>query len=152
VLARSQQAPLGALRSLYERRAGALSGLPQVHLAVAARQRVPDALVVDLLPAGLELENQNLAQSAASLEDAGSAVQEWQKAMHDASIKHQEFRGDRYVAALDVSAYATSHLLYLARAVTPGSYRVPPPQVESMYRPNWQALGETPGRLVVEER
>jgi uncharacterized protein YfaS (alpha-2-macroglobulin family) len=123
-----------------------------VHLAVAARQRVPDALVVDLLPAGLELENQNLAQSAASLEDAGRAVQEWQKAMHDASIKHQEFRGDRYVAALDVSAYATSHLLYLARAVTPGSYRVPPPQVESMYRPNWQALGETPGRLVVEER
>ena len=32
----------------------------------------------------------------------------------------------------------------IARAVTPGSYRVPPPQVESMYRPNWQALGETP--------
>ncbi|MDO9623414.1 MAG: alpha-2-macroglobulin [Pseudomonas sp.] len=123
-----------------------------VHLAVTARQRVPDALVVDLLPAGLELENQNLAQSAASLEDAGSAVQEWQKAMHDASIKHQEFRGDRYVAALDVSGYATSHLLYLARAVTPGSYRVPPPQVESMYRPNWQALGETPGRLEVKER
>ncbi len=38
-----------------------------VHLAVSAKQRVPDALVVDLLPAGLELENQNLAQSAASL-------------------------------------------------------------------------------------
>ncbi|MDX1724950.1 MAG: alpha-2-macroglobulin [Pseudomonas sp.] len=123
-----------------------------VHLAVAARQRVPDALVVDLLPAGLELENQNLAQSAASLEDASSAVQEWQKSMANARIKHQEFRGDRYVAALDVSAYGTSHLLYLARAVTPGSYRVPPPQVESMYRPNWQALGETPGRMVVEER
>ncbi|MDP2246166.1 alpha-2-macroglobulin [Pseudomonas sp.] len=123
-----------------------------VHLAVTARQRVPDALVVDLLPAGLELENQNLAQSTASLQDAGSAVQEWQKSMHDASIKHQEFRGDRYVAALDVSGYATSHLLYLARAVTPGSYRIPPPQVESMYRPNWQALGETPGRLEVKER
>ncbi len=123
-----------------------------VHLAVAARQRVPDALVVDLLPAGLELENQNLAQSAASLEDAGSAVKDWQKSMQNARLKHQEFRGDRYVAALDVSGYDTSHLLYLARAVTPGSYRVPPPQVESMYRPNWQALGETPGRLVVEER
>ncbi len=123
-----------------------------VHLAVAAKERVPDALVVDLLPAGLELENQNLAQSAASLEDASSAVQEWQKSMANARIKHQEFRGDRYVAALDVSAHETSHLLYLARAVTPGSYRVPPPQVESMYRPNWQALGETPGTMVVEER
>lgn len=123
-----------------------------VHLAVAADQRVPDALVVDLLPAGLELENQNLAQSSASLDDASSAVKEWHKAMQNAAIKHQEFRGDRYVAALDVNGYETTHLLYLARAVTPGSYRVPPPQVESMYRPNWQALGETPGRLVVKER
>ncbi|UTW09394.1 alpha-2-macroglobulin family protein [Pseudomonas benzenivorans] len=123
-----------------------------VHLAVAATQRVPDALVVDLLPAGLELENQNLAQSAASLADAGSAVQEWQRSMHDARLKHQEFRGDRYVAALDLDGHGTAHLLYLARAVTPGSYRVPPPQVESMYRPNWQALGESPGRLVVKER
>ncbi|WP_339461084.1 alpha-2-macroglobulin family protein [Pseudomonas sp. EA_105y_Pfl2_R69] len=123
-----------------------------VHLAVAADQRVPDALVVDLLPAGLELENQNLAQSSASLDDASSAVKEWHKAMQNAAIKHQEFRGDRYVAALDVNGYGTTHLLYLARAVTPGSYRVPPPQVESMYRPSWQALGETPGRLIVKER
>ena len=122
-----------------------------VHLLVEAKQRVPDALVVDLLPAGLELENQNLAQSAASLADAGRAVKDWQRSMANARIKHQEFRGDRYVAALDVSPYEGTHLLYLARAVTPGNYVVPPPQVESMYRPNWQALGETPGRLVVEE-
>lgn len=123
-----------------------------VHLAVSARQRVPDALVVDLLPAGLELENQNLAQSAASLDDASSNVKEWRQSMQNAGIKHQEFRGDRYVAALDVNGYDTAHLLYLARAVTPGSYRVPPPQVESMYRPNWQALGEAPARLVVKPR
>ncbi|MDH1265035.1 alpha-2-macroglobulin [Pseudomonas sp. GD03944] len=123
-----------------------------VHLAISARQRVPDALVVDLLPAGLELENQNLAQSAASLDDASSSVKEWRRSMQNATIKHQEFRGDRYVAAVDVNGYDTTHLLYLARAVTPGSYRVPPPQVESMYRPNWQALGSTPGRLVVKPR
>ena len=42
-----------------------------------------------------------------------------------------------------------THLLYLARAVTPGKYRVPPPTVESMYRPNWQALGDAPEHLVV---
>ncbi|ERI51410.1 hypothetical protein N878_22700, partial [Pseudomonas sp. EGD-AK9] len=123
-----------------------------VHLAVRAKQRVPDALVVDLLPAGLELENQNLAQSAASLDDAGSQVKEWRQAMQNARIKHQEYRGDRYVAALDVDGYGTTHLLYLARAVTPGSYRVPPPQVESMYRPSWQALGNSPGGMVVRER
>ncbi|MFD3302269.1 alpha-2-macroglobulin family protein [Aquipseudomonas alcaligenes] len=123
-----------------------------VHLAVRAEERVPDALVVDLLPAGLELENQNLAQSAASLDDASSAVKEWQKSMQNAAIKHQEFRDDRFVAALDVNGYDTTHLLYLARAVTPGTYRVPPPQVESMYRPAWNAIGATPERLVVRER
>lgn len=123
-----------------------------VHLAVRAEERVPDALVVDLLPAGLELENQNLAQSAASLDDASSAVKEWQKSMQNAAIKHQEFRDDRFVAALDVNGYDTTHLLYLARAVTPGSYRVPPPQVESMYRPAWNAIGTTPERLVVKGR
>ncbi len=121
-----------------------------VHLAIEAKQRVPDALVVDLLPAGLELENQNLGQSAASLEDASSEVKQWQQAMQNATPKHQEFRADRYVAAVDVSGYGTTHLLYLARAVTPGTYRVPPPQVESMYRPNWQAVGETPARMVVK--
>ncbi|HSX72282.1 MAG TPA: alpha-2-macroglobulin family protein, partial [Pseudomonas sp.] len=128
---------------------GLASGqLVLVHLAVRAEERVPDALVVDLLPAGLELENQNLAQSAASLDDASSAVREWQKSMQNAAIKHQEFRDDRFVAAVDINGYDTTHLLYLARAVTPGSYRVPPPQVESMYRPAWNAVGATPARLV----
>ncbi|WP_263140715.1 alpha-2-macroglobulin [Pseudomonas sp. RIT-PI-AD] len=124
-----------------------------VHLAVKAKERVPDALVVDMLPAGLELENQNLAQSSASLQDAGGEVKNWLQSMQDNTlVKHQEFRDDRYVAALDLDGYSTQHLLYLARAVTPGSYRVPPPQVESMYRPNWRAVGASQAQLVVKGR
>ena len=123
-----------------------------VHLAVTAKQRVPDALVVDLLPAGLELENQNLGQSAASLENASSQVKQWRESMQNAGVQHQEYRDDRYVAALNLEGYGTTHLLYLARAVTPGTYRVPPPQVESMYRPNWQAVGETPADMVIKGR
>lgn len=121
-----------------------------VHLQVKSKERVPDALVVDMLPAGLEIENQNLAQSAASLEDASESVKQWRQSMENAGLKHQEFRDDRYVAAIDLQGFNTVDLLYLARAVTPGTYRVPPPQVESMYRPNWQALGETPTQLVVK--
>ncbi|MCY1430706.1 putative lipoprotein YfhM [compost metagenome] len=123
-----------------------------VHLAVTATSRVPDALVVDLLPAGLELENQNLAQSAASLDNASSAVKQWRDSMQNANVVHQEFRDDRYVAALPVDSYGTTHLLYLARAVTPGTYRVPPPQVESMYRPNLQSVGESAGEMVIKGR
>ena len=123
-----------------------------VHLAVTAKQQVPDALVVDLLPAGLELENQNLGQSAASLENASTQVKQWRESMQNASVQHQEYRDDRYVAAVKLDGYGTTHLLYLARAVTPGTYRVPPPQVESMYRPNWQAVGEAAGEMVIKER
>jgi len=123
-----------------------------VHLAVTATSRVPDALVVDLLPAGLELENQNLAQSAASLDNASSAVKQWRDSMQNANVVHQEFRDDRYVAALPVDSYGTTHLLYLARAVTPGTYRLPPPQVESMYRPNLQSVGESAGEMVIKGR
>ncbi|MBC7212454.1 MAG: alpha-2-macroglobulin family protein, partial [Pseudomonas sp.] len=123
-----------------------------VHLALKAQDQVPDALVVDLLPAGLELENQNLAQSAASLDNASSAVKQWRESMQNASVVHQEYRDDRYVAALKLDSYGTTHLLYLARAVTPGSYRIPPPQVESMYRPNLQAIGDSQGEMVVRAR
>lgn len=123
-----------------------------VHLALKAQDRVPDALVVDMLPAGLELENQNLAQSAGSLDNASSAVKQWRDSMQNASVVHQEYRDDRYVAALKLDSYGTTHLLYLARAVTPGSYRIPPPQVESMYRPNLQAVGDSQGEMTVRAR
>ncbi|MQU51197.1 alpha-2-macroglobulin, partial [Pseudomonas sp. FSL A6-1183] len=123
-----------------------------VHLAVTAKQQVPDALVVDLLPAGLELENQNLGQSAASLENASTQVKQWRESMQNASVQHQEYRDDRYVAAVKLDGYGITHLLYLARAVTPGTYRVPPPQVESMYRPNWQAVGDAVGEMVIKGR
>ncbi|QHM74568.1 putative lipoprotein YfhM [Mixta theicola] len=120
-----------------------------VHLSISASQRVPDALVTDLLPAGLELENQNLAASSASLEESASEVQELMNDMQQVSIKHMEFRDDRFVAAIDVDGYRPVELLYLARAVTPGSYRIPAPQVESMYVPQWRATGTTPTRLTV---
>ncbi|MDU1026593.1 MAG: alpha-2-macroglobulin family protein, partial [Leclercia adecarboxylata] len=62
----------GSSKSLSSLKSGELV---LVWLNVTASQNVPDALVVDLLPAGLELENQNLASSSASLQESGSEVQ-----------------------------------------------------------------------------
>jgi alpha-2-macroglobulin len=120
-----------------------------VRLKVSASKRVSDALVVDLLPAGLELENQNLSDSSASLGDGADALKESMMDMQQADIRHIEFRDDRFVTALALSGYKTETLLYLARAVTPGSYRLPPPQVESMYVPEWRAVGATPEKISV---
>lgn len=114
-----------------------------VHLRVVAGSSVRDALVVDLLPAGFELENQNLGDSSASLKFSTGSLAQLVNNMQRADIAHQEFRDDRYVAALSVEQGSPVSLLYLVRAVTPGVYKVPAPMVESMYQPDVRAIGKT---------
>ncbi|WP_319736897.1 alpha-2-macroglobulin family protein [Cronobacter sakazakii] len=119
-----------------------------VWLEVSASKTVPDALVVDLLPAGLELENQNLANASASLSSAGEASDLINR-MQQMDIQHMEFRDDRFVAALPVNEGVNATLVYMARAVTPGTYKVPAPQVESMYVPQWRSTGATIPALTI---
>lgn len=137
----------GQSKSLDSLRSGELV---LVWLEVKASQDVPDALVVDLLPAGLELENQNLANGSASLQDSGSEVQNLLNQMQQADIQHVEFRDDRFVAAVAVNRGQPVTLVYLARAVTPGTYQVPMPMVESMYVPQWRAIGAAEDILIVK--
>ena len=61
-----------------------------------------------------------------------------------ADVQHEEFRDDRYVAALKLEQGQEAHVFYLVRAVSPGSYRVPPPLVEDMYRPEIRGIGRNP--------
>lgn len=136
----------GETKSLSSLRSGELV---LVKLDVKASQNVPDALVVDMLPAGLELENQNLANSSANLQDNGGEVQEWLNQMQQADIQHMEFRDDRFVAAVALNANQPVTLVYLARAVMPGAYQVPPSQVESMYVPSWRATSASGEMLIV---
>ncbi|MFK8012572.1 MAG: hypothetical protein AB8B80_11060, partial [Marinicellaceae bacterium] len=111
---------------------------------------LPDAMLVELLPAGLELENQNLEHSM-KLDDIkinGKKIINWQT---NTRIKHREYRDDRFVAALSLSRYNDNHLFYIARAVTPGTYTVPPSLVEDMYRPEIRAIGKTIDKMVISE-
>ncbi|HVL02436.1 MAG TPA: alpha-2-macroglobulin family protein, partial [Dongiaceae bacterium] len=121
-----------------------------VHLEVDSDVIAPESLVVDMLPAGFELENQNL-EHAVKLTDfriEGKTVQELQGY---AKVMHQEYRDDRYVAALDVR-WDRGHLFYLMRAVTPGEYLVPPPYVEDMYRAERRGVGATIDKVKVLPR
>ena len=68
-----------------------------------------------------------------------------------AEVKHEEFRDDRYTAALDLSAGSNQQLVYLMRAVTPGRYQVPPTQVEDMYRPELRAVGQDIHEVTISE-
>ena len=109
-------------------------------LRIEAREAMPDALVVDLLPAGLEVENLNLTDPAqwADVSVGGTPLGDRGDA---AEVLHEEYRDDRYVAAIKLYAGQATQLFYLVRAVTPGTYVVPPPQVEDMYRPELRGVG-----------
>jgi len=119
------------------------------HLEVAAEERTPDALVVDLLPAGFELENQNL-DTAIKLDEFRIDGKTFEHLSRYTQLKHREYRDDRFVAALDLNGYNNAHLFYLLRAVTPGTYRVPSPLVEDMYRPERRAVGDTLETIAIE--
>ncbi|EKP0302924.1 alpha-2-macroglobulin family protein [Aeromonas veronii] len=112
-----------------------------VRLNVSSESAVPDALLVEMVPAGFELENPVLGNSIKLEELSIEGKPAWQSEWND-YLKHQEFRDDRYTAALDLSEGSNQQLVYLMRAVTPGRYQVPPTQVEDMYRPELRAVGE----------
>ena len=86
-------------------------------------------LLVDLLPAGLEIDNPNLVD--------GGAIDGLSWLKKDIDPAHTEYRDDRFVAAFDrdSSQPAFFSVAYVVRAVAPGHYVLPPATVEDMYRP-----------------
>nr|WP_323941093.1 alpha-2-macroglobulin [Aeromonas hydrophila] len=121
-----------------------------VRLNVSSESAVPDALLVEMVPAGFELENPALGNSIKLEELSIEGKPAWQSEWND-YLKHQEFRDDRYTAALDLSEGSNQQLVYLMRAVTPGRYQVPPTQVEDMYRPELRAVGEDIREVTISE-
>lgn len=88
-------------------------------------------VIADPLPAGFEIENQDLS--------SGSGVADLSWLTVDTPA-HVEARTDQYVAAFqyrsDTTSFATA---YLVRAVSPGSFVLPGATVEDMYRPELRA-------------
>ncbi|MDR7194798.1 uncharacterized protein YfaS (alpha-2-macroglobulin family) [Luteimonas terrae] len=120
-----------------------------VAISVVADRATPDALLTDLLPAGLEVENFNLgdAKQWADVVVDGIRITERGSA---ATVQHEEYRDDRYVAALKLASGRTARVFYLVRAVSPGTYTAPPPLVEDMYRPQLRGVGTSvPARITV---
>lgn len=120
-------------------------------LAVKSEKTLNDALIVDLLPSGFELENTNLVQNdslqGVKLAGMNRPVLD---ILADTQLKTEEFRDDRYVAALRLNAGATHYLLYMVRVIAGGDTVIPPPFMEDMYQPDTHAIGSTPGRLSIQ--
>lgn len=99
--------------------------LVRVELVVSGSTPYRGVVLEDLLPAGLEIENARLATSAAGRPTSPS--QNWRS----------EVRDDRMVVMGDLSRTEDGRYelrtSYLARAVTPGTYVLPPLRAECMY-------------------
>ncbi|MGL4494306.1 MAG: alpha-2-macroglobulin family protein [Beijerinckiaceae bacterium] len=87
-------------------------------------------LLVDRLPAGLEIDNPNLVDSGII------SGLPWLKRAIEPEVT--EYRDDRFVAAFDRGGKqdASFTVAYMVRAVSPGSYVHPPALVEDMYKPD----------------
>ncbi len=53
------------------------------------------------------------------------------------------------IASLSLQKNKTYVLTYYVRAVTPGTYSMPPPLTEDMYNPERRAVGTSAGRIVI---
>ena len=128
-----------------------------VVLKVDTKETGGRILLVDRLPAGLEIENPRLV-------DSGEVkTLDWLKTT--VAPEHTDFRDDRFVAAFDFfgsengrrrrggddeakPAASSATVAYIVRAVTPGSFIHPAATVEDMYRPERHARTAA-GRLDV---
>jgi uncharacterized protein YfaS (alpha-2-macroglobulin family) len=109
-------------------------------------------LLVDRLPAGLEIENPRLLESGSTGNLAWLTTEN--------PPEHAEFRDDRFVAAFDLfgrdgrrggdarESASGARVAYMVRAVSPGSFVHPAATVEDMYRPDRHARTAA-GRLEV---
>jgi hypothetical protein len=96
--------------------------------------------VVQLLPSGLEVENPRLETTETLSWATGTGM-----------VRHLDLRDDRILVFTDLPANTWQQFYVLARAVSPGRFRLPPVQVEAMYDPALRATGER-GEIEVKVR
>ena len=130
---------LEIVREYLDRQGNPLAGdtVPQGALLVLKTSirslsgRVENLVLQNLLPTGIEVENPRLASTEKLPWMTGS----------DLEADYVDYRGDRVnvFAGLPDDTWHTHYSL--VRAVTPGTFHVPPPQVEAMYDPSLVATG-----------
>ena len=99
------------------------------------------AILMDLIPAGLAIENSRLANS--------QQLNEFNWLPKLSHLRYSESLDDRFVAAFDIQTYdykqhqkqatATYHFAYMMRAVNQGEYNRPAAEIEDMYLPEYRA-------------
>jgi len=98
-------------------------------------------ILVDLLPAGFEIERTTMSSLSEALSWLGTL----------SNPSRTESRDDRFMAAFELAEQNDFTVAYMVRAITTGSYAYPPAFVEAMYQPEYFAYGEEQ-KLVVHAK
>lgn len=108
-------------------------------------------VLVDLLPAGLEIETVLRPEDGSGSQSYDGTTRNgpfgWVGSISYANVA--EARDDRFVASSDLRG--SYRYAYIARAVSPGRYTLPAAQVEDMYRPGVMARTST-GSITIAPR
>jgi uncharacterized protein YfaS (alpha-2-macroglobulin family) len=128
-------------------RGSARSGdLVRIEVTIDAPPGTEGLVIEDLLPAGLEVENQRLETSARDKADEPQSKSDVPGFADD----RIDVRDDRVVIVGSMpSGTGRARLTYLARAVTPGVYVLPPVRAEQMYDINVNAISGGGGTFTV---
>ncbi|MFH1277488.1 MAG: hypothetical protein ABIK65_03805 [Candidatus Eisenbacteria bacterium] len=115
-----------------------LLGIPQGEVIVCRltvgsdRGAIRNVVVADLVPAGLEIENPRLMERQAF---------EWIKTENALRADYIDIRDDRLLLFTDADAERKC-FYYGLRAVSVGSFTLPPVKAEAMYDPAVRGIGE----------
>lgn len=120
----------------------------KVRLTLETPSDLKNVVVEDLLPAGIEIENPRLVTTAKSDGDTPQNDADARSRPMPLSPGRLDMRDDRLVLVADLQA-GVSTFTYLARAVTAGTFIVPPVHAECMYDPGINSLADGGGKLVV---
>jgi len=142
-----ERAGLEIVREYLDRQGNPLGGdtVPQGTLLVQKTSvrslsgPVENLVLQTLLPTGIEVENPRLASTEKLPWMTGD----------DLEADYVDYRGDRVNVFAGLPDENWRSHFSLLRAVTPGTFHVPPPQVEAMYDPSLLASGPL-GKITVQ--
>ncbi|HEY8747573.1 MAG TPA: hypothetical protein VIM11_06355, partial [Tepidisphaeraceae bacterium] len=111
--------------------------LIQIELSISSPTALSNVVIEDLLPAGFEIENPRLITSVPGVDQKDEAGA---NAFRDARL---EMHDDRLVVMGDLTRPGSGTYIYAARAVTPGSFVLPPVRGECMYDIGINSISES---------
>lgn len=119
----------------------------RVRLTLVADNRRYHVALTDPLPAGLEIVNPDLAVSGSVPQDPDSPAYRYGWWWWGTWYEHQNMRDQRAEAFTSLLWEGVYTYTYVTRAVTPGSFVVPPAKAEEMYSP--EVFGRSASDVVV---